>query len=60
MAGLTELMSVRSRTVILTLSKGPQVVPGDFYEALEVVMGRIVAFGTVGVGHVWHLTLIRV
>lgn len=58
MAGLTELMSVRSRTVILTLSKGPQVVPGDFYQALDVVMGRIVAFGTVGVGHVWHLTLI--
>ena len=48
---------VKSCTVVFTLSKGQQVTPMDFAPHLEVVMGRILGFGTVGVGHVWHLTL---
>lgn len=49
--------SVRDRTVVFTLSRGVQVSPDDFLPHLQCVSGSLVAFGTVGVGHVWHLTL---
>ena len=42
---------------MFTLPKGSKLTPVDFLLALTVVKGNIVAFGTVGVGHIWHLTL---
>ena len=42
---------------MFTLSKGVQVTLSYFYSALEIISGRMVAFGTVGVGHVWYLPL---
>ena len=48
---------IRSCTVVFSLSKGPQIVPLDFAPHLDIVAGRIRGFGTVGVGHIWHLTL---
>ena len=49
--------SANDRTVVFTLAKGSQVTPDDFIPHLLCVSGRMEAFGTVGVGHVWHLTL---
>ena len=46
-----------SRTVVFTVPKGVKLVPTDFLTALQVVKGKVVAFGTVGVSHVWHCTL---
>lgn len=51
------VMSVKNRTVVLTLPKGLNVSSEDFLPFLELVRGRIIAFGTVGVGYIWHLTL---
>lgn len=48
---------IKSCTVVFRLAKGPQVVPLDFAPHLDIVAGRIRGFGTVGVGHIWHLTL---
>ena len=49
---------IKEITVMLSIPKGSKLVPLDFLPALEVVRGCIalVAFGTVGVGHIWHLT----
>ena len=49
--------TVSDRTVVFTLAKGSQVTPDDFLPHLLCVSGRMEAFGTVGVGHIWHLTL---
>ena len=48
---------IKACTVVFKLSRGQQVVPLDFAPHLEVVAGRIQGFGTVGVGHILHLTL---
>ena len=48
---------IQSKTIVFTLPKGCRVTPQDFLPALNVISGKITAFGTVGVSHVWHLTL---
>ena len=58
---ILSVMSVvpfRDRTVVFSLSRGVQVSPTDFLPYLTCVQNRMVGFGTVGVGHVWHLTLV--
>ena len=52
------IVPFRDRTVVFTLSRGVQVCPTDFLPFLSCVADRMVGFGTVGVGHVWHLTLL--
>ena len=42
---------------MFTLDKGSHVTPQDFLPFLDTVGDYIEAFGTVGVGHVWHITL---
>lgn len=49
--------SVRKRTVVFTLPKGSSVTCKDFVPALRCVQDKITAFGTVGAGNIWHLTL---
>lgn len=49
--------SVRMRTIVFTLPKGSHVTCKDFLPALHCVQDKITAFGTVGAGHIWHLTL---
>ena len=48
---------IKACTVVFKLSRGQQAVPLDFAPHLEVVAESIQGFGTVGVGHIWHLTL---
>ena len=52
------IVPFKDRTVVFTLSRGVQVCPTDFLPFLSCVADRMVGFGTVGVGHVWHLTLL--
>lgn len=49
--------TIRERTVVLTLQRGARVQPFQFLPFFECVRGHIVAFGTVGQGHVWQVTL---
>ena len=46
------------RTIVFTLPRGLKAVPKDFEPVLDIVIGKMLAFGTVGVGHVWHVTLL--
>lgn len=48
--------SIKDRTVVLTLPKGLKATYDDFFPVIDPYMGRIIAFGTVGVGYVWHIT----
>jgi hypothetical protein len=48
---------IKDRTVVFTLPTGTHVTWKDFLPALNYIKDRIVAFGTVGIGNVWHLTL---
>ena len=54
---MASVLEFREHTVVFTLSRGPQVSRSDFLPFLGCVKGRMEGFGTVGVGHVWHLTL---
>lgn len=47
---------MKERTVVLTLSKGSRASYADFSPILDQYEGKFEAFGTVGVGHIWHLT----
>ena len=51
-------VTIMQRTIVFTLPRGTKVFPKDFEPALNIVPGKLVAFGTVGVGHVWHAILI--
>lgn len=50
---------VKERTLVFTLPKGSKVTYVDFLPILSPFQGRLNAFGTVGVGHIWHLTFLR-
>ena len=57
---MTHSQSIKDRTLVLVCSrgnKGTRIIPSDFLPALACVRGSIEAFGTVGVGYVWHITL---
>ena len=50
---------IRLRTVVLTVEDKSHLTPVDFLPVFQdrLLKGQITAFGTVGVGYVWHLTL---
>lgn len=52
------MSAYKVRTVVFTLPVGSRVVPQDFLEALGSIKGMMVAFGSVGVSHIWHLTCV--
>lgn len=52
-----QMASVRNRTIVFTIPKEVKVTYADFAPALEPFKGKFVAFGTVGVSYIWHLTM---
>lgn len=53
-------LSIQERTLVFTFAKGLQVNYSHFLPILAPYMGRFTAFGTVGVGHIWHITFNQV
>lgn len=49
--------SSRKRTVVVTLPRGTWATPNDFEEVLLPYMRDMEAFGTVGVGYIWQVTI---
>lgn len=47
---------IKDRTLVFTLPKGARASYSDFAPVISSIQGQFVAFGTVGVGHVWHMT----
>lgn len=54
---LHQVASLRNSTIVLSLPRGVKVGYADFSPALEPFKGKFVAFGSVGVSYIWHLTM---
>ena len=46
-----EVSVIMKRTIVFTLPRGLKAVPKDFEPVLDIVIGKMLAFVTVGVGH---------
>jgi hypothetical protein len=57
MAASPQSSSYKCRTLVFTAPKGSRLQYADFDFLLRNFRSKIEAFGTVGVGFIWHLTL---